>query len=416
MQGISGRNKRNIEKKQEGVQTLDSDIIIVGGNLAGNYLASLLAQKGLQPLVIEEHSADQIGRPVHCTGIISQKILRLVDIPADVILNRIRSAEIYSPSGLHVSIGSQNEEPVVVDRAELDRHFYEVAVAEGAQYVTGQRVKDLKITNNSVKIFTNKGTFASNIIVGADGPLSVVARHLGVSHDHIFGVQAWVKMPEFPYDKTDLYMHPYWRDFFGWIVPEGNGICRVGLAARDKPNTCFKYFLRQRGISRSQFVETHGGIIPMGFLGSQAFSRAILVGDAACQVKASTGGGIVMLVLAAQIAAPALIEAVESGQFSRSFLYQNYQEPCENTIGRELKIHYLLRSLIKRFTAREWDQIIGFLNSTEVRHIFTIYGEMDFPRSFFFKLLRNARIFSLFLKLLSRNFGIFQDILKIWRA
>jgi flavin-dependent dehydrogenase len=342
--------------------------------------------------------------------------LRLADVPPEVILNRVQNADIYSPSGQHVAIGSKNEAPVVLDRVAFDRHFYEVALSEGARFETGQRVKAIKKTPDYVKVVTNAGEYTGNVVVGADGPLSVVARQHGIVHDHIFGVQARVNMPDFPPDKTDLYMHPYWRDFFGWIVPEGNGICRVGLGARDHPNTAFKYLLHRLGISRDQFVETYGGIIPMGFLGPQAFNRAILLGDAACQVKASTGGGIVMLVLAAQLAAPALVQAVENSQYSGSFFYDNYQVPCEVSIGRELKIHYLLRSLIKRFSAHEWDQIIGFLSSTEVRHIFTIYGEMDFPRSFFFKLLRNARIFSLFVKLLSRNFSIFQDIMKIWRA
>ena len=272
--------------------TQDSDIIIVGGNLAGNYLAFLLARQGMHPLVIEEHLTTQIGRPVHCTGIVSQKILRLMDVPAEIILNRVEKAAIYAPSGQHATIGSKSEVPVVIDRAALDRHFYELAIAEGARYITGQRVHEIAKTPSGVKIYTHTNTYTGNIVVGADGPMSVVAQYHGIIHDYIYGVQARVQLDNYPNDTTDLHFHPYWRDFFGWIVPEGNGLCRVGLGDWGHPNMCFKYFLHSLGVERSQLVETNGGIIPMGYLGAQAFNRAILLGDAACQVKASSAGGL----------------------------------------------------------------------------------------------------------------------------
>jgi len=393
---------------------VDADIIIVGGSIAGNYLASLLAKQGIRALVLEEHPEERIGEPVHCTGIISQKITRLVNFPSDIILNRVKEAAIYSPSGKHIIVGSPRESPVVIDRARFDRYFYEEAVAGGARYVTGIRVRDVKTGPWGVKLFSNRGTFEGNIVVGADGPMSVVARHFGVRHNFIYGVQARVRM-DYPNNRTDLHFNPYWRDFFAWIVPEGNGICRVGLAAKSQPRLCFQYFLRQQGISRPQFVNTHGGLIPIGFPGSQAFSRAILLGDAACQVKATTGGGIVMLISAAQIAANALMKAIEREQYSRAHFMNEYQIPCEESIGRELKVHYLLHSLLRRFKQSDWEKIFKLYNATDMRNVFSIYGDMDFPKNFLFKLLGNPHIFSLLLNLLGKNLPVLRDIMKIWK-
>ncbi len=394
---------------------MDADIIIVGGNIAGNYLASLLAKQGVRVLVLEEHPKEQIGQPVHCTGIISQKIIHLVSFPQDIILNRVKGVAIYSPSGKHIVMGSQRESPVVIDRARFDRHFYEVAAAEGAEYITGAHVRDIKRTSKGVKVYSNQKIYEGNVVVGADGPQSIIAKHFGIHNNIIYGVQARVRM-DYPNDRTDLHFHPYWRDLFAWIVPEGNGICRVGLATKTNPKLCFKYFLHKQGISPSQFVSTHGGLIPIGFLGQQSFSRAILIGDAACQVKATTGGGIVMLVSAAQIAARALVKAVEAGQYSAAFLQQEYQIPCEESIGRELKIHYLIHSFLRRLGPTDWDRLIELIDTSDVKNLFSIYGDMDFPKTFLFKLLGNARIFAEILNLLGKNLAILRDLVKIWRA
>lgn len=394
---------------------MDADIIIVGGNIAGNYLASLLAKEGVRVLVLEEHPKEKIGLPVHCTGIISQKITRLASFPPDIIINRVKGASINTPSGKQVLVGSSRESPVIIDRARFDHHFYEIAVAEGAEYGTGVHVRGIKILRSGVKVYSKNRIYDGNVVVGADGPLSVVARHFGIQHDLIYGVQARVRM-NYPNDRTDMYFQPYWRDLFAWIVPEGNGICRVGLGTRTNPHLCFQYFLHRQGISRSQFVSTHGGLIPMGFLGSQAFARAILVGDAACQVKATTGGGVVMLVSAAKIAARALLKAVEENQYSRSFFQQEYQVPCEDTIGRELKVHYLIHSVLKRLTPADWDKIIDLLNTSEVKDLFSIYGEMDFPKTFLFKLLGNVRVFMQIANLLGKNLSFVRDLVKIWRG
>jgi digeranylgeranylglycerophospholipid reductase len=394
---------------------MDADIIIVGGSIAGNYLASLLAKQGVRVLVLEEHSKEQIGLPVHCTGIISQKITHLVDFPPDIILNRVKGAAVYAPSGKHVLVGSPRESPVIIDRARFDRHFYEIALGNGAEYATGVHVRGIKILPGCARVYSGQRTYEGNIVVGADGPLSNIASHFGIHHKYIYGVQARVRM-QYPDDLTSLHFHPYWRDFFAWIVPEGNGICRVGLGAKTNPNLSFKYFLHQQGISRSQFVSTHGGIIPLGILGPQAFSRAILLGDAAGQVKATTGGGVVMLVSAAQIAARALTKAVEGAQYSSSFLQQEYQFPCEESIGHELKIHYLLHSFLKRLTPGDWDKLIELLRKKVVNSLFSIYGEMDFPKTFLFKLLGNVRVFIQITNILGKNLSIIRDLVKIWRA
>ena len=43
------------------------DIVVIGAGPAGLHAARLLAERGLDVIVLEEHEA--VGQPVHCTGI-----------------------------------------------------------------------------------------------------------------------------------------------------------------------------------------------------------------------------------------------------------------------------------------------------------------------------------------------------------
>ncbi|MHA1526471.1 MAG: NAD(P)-binding protein, partial [Promethearchaeota archaeon] len=77
------------------------DVVIIGASLSGNYLASLLSTK-LTVAVIEEHN--DIGLPFQCAGIVSQKLNELIDLPKNIILNRVDTAKIVAPSGKFVKL------------------------------------------------------------------------------------------------------------------------------------------------------------------------------------------------------------------------------------------------------------------------------------------------------------------------
>ena len=102
-------------------ENLDTfDICIVGGSIAGNYLSYLLSKTNLKILVIEEHK--EIGLPLQCAGIISQKLNNLTILPNELILNRVKVAKIVSPNERSIKL-SGNEVPYVIDRTGLDFFF-----------------------------------------------------------------------------------------------------------------------------------------------------------------------------------------------------------------------------------------------------------------------------------------------------
>ena len=80
---------------------LYSMISVIGAGPAGSFYASLAAKKD-DVYLFEEHKV--VGRPVACTGILTDNVSDVIKIPKDLILNKIRRFKIVSPNGIFIYI------------------------------------------------------------------------------------------------------------------------------------------------------------------------------------------------------------------------------------------------------------------------------------------------------------------------
>src|ERR1043165_6519505 len=96
------------------------DVAIVGGGPAGLLAAARLAETGLEVEVLEEHS--EIGRPTHCTGIVSLEVAEFTKLPEDMVLGRLSRARLYGPQGARADFvwGDEAEPILTIDRAQFD--------------------------------------------------------------------------------------------------------------------------------------------------------------------------------------------------------------------------------------------------------------------------------------------------------
>ena len=78
-----------------------NDVIIVGGGPAGLRAAALLARRGWDVALFEEHPNP--GDPVHCTGVLAAEAYDELDIPREPVLNELTRVRFYSPSGSTVA-------------------------------------------------------------------------------------------------------------------------------------------------------------------------------------------------------------------------------------------------------------------------------------------------------------------------
>ena len=105
-----------------------------------------------------------------------------------------------------------------------------------------------------------------------------------------------------------------------------------------------------------KIIETQSGLIPLHKPGAticrmqKKFSVA-LVGDAAGQIKNTTGGGII----------PGLKAAEE--------LSKGIEKYPSNTrkLNRELYIHYIINRALRNYTGKDWDRLVSKVNDEKVK-------------------------------------------------
>lgn len=391
------------------------DICIVGASIAGNYLCYLLSNTNLNIVVIEEH--EQVGFPLQCAGIVSQKLNELVNLPEDIVLNRVKVAKIVSPEGMYVKL-SGNEEPYIIDRTALDLLYYKrVSESDNIQIYLGEKFKSYKhIKEKDQKLLliqTSNRTLKTKILVGCDGPVSSVAKALHIQNITLYATQIRISA-NFDENEAVMYFNPRWKELFGWIVPEGNNIFRIGMACSHDLANNFRFFLKKNKIDINHKIDQQGGLIPYGIMNKIAFNNILLLGDSGCQVKATTGGGIINLLTAAHYAADCIRTCIKTNNFSKKIIKKYYEKPCQLTIGKELKIHYLIRVILERLDNKGFKKLFEIIKSNEIENLINIYGDMDFPKSFIFKLIKNPAVIFFLVRFILKNPDFFVELFRIF--
>jgi geranylgeranyl reductase family protein len=342
-------------------------IAIIGGGPIGCFLGSLLAKQGLDVCVYEEH--DVIGQPVQCTGIVTGKIREIIEIKDDFIVNKLNKAKVNS---LNNSVDLELSEELVLDREVFDQYMAKKALQNGAKIALNHKfigIEDDNILfskdNKIIKVKADK-------IIGADGPLSAVAKSANIFENRLFytGIQARVK-DKFDAQCYETYLGSICHDFFGWVVPESNEVARVGVASRSSPIKYFNKFLELKGIKEEDIIDKQGGLIPI-YDKNIAVQKdnVFLVGDAAGHVKATTGGGLVPGLRAAKILADCIVKD------------KNYRKELKK-LKREMWIHLKVRQILNNFDDKDYDKLVEIIGKEKIQDILRKH-DRDSP----FKILK----------------------------
>lgn len=357
-------------------------ITVIGAGPVGCYAAYLLAKSGEEVSVFEEHP--KIGLPVQCTGIVTDEINNILKLNKDAILNKISRARIFSPNGNFLELKLKNKN-VILDRAKFDQHIAKMAEKEGARIFLNNRfvnygnkeiaIKDLK--NNKIK------KIKTSYVIGSDGPNSSVAKSAGLFGERkfLFGKQARIKL------KNDniVEFHPYIGSY-AWVVPENEEIARIGVAAYDDVNSVFLNFLKIKKITDERIINYQSGLIPLYSTKLKIQNNNVfLLGDAAAQVKATTGGGIVYGLNAAKILVHCILKN------------KNYAEECKKIIGKDLRLHLKLHNMMEKFSEHDWNLLLDLLNKKENKKTIEEH-DREHPSKFMFKLIMQDPRLLYFLK------------------
>ncbi len=354
------------------------DVVIVGGGPTGGLVGKLVSSQGFSVIILEEHNV--IGIPVRCAGLISPRALKLAGVTRDVILNRITHACVHSPCGNQVKIGGGKTQALSIDRTLFDKEIIHQAVAEGAECWMGKKVIDIK---KGRLILQTREEIGYRYLVGADGPRSIVAKKCGFQRPReiLFGMNANVSLEHDPCTVDIYFGEIVAPGFFSWAIPAGDTMkAGLGVSTGHKPKKYFCAFLKKLKVDKIPVPEI--GLIPLGPTWKPYQDNTAVVGDAAGQVKPSSGGGLYPGLVAAHCCSRALINALEDeGNLS------NYPKEWASEIGTEIKKGLMLRRFFLRMNDKTLDKVLFALNNQEILSLINTFGDIDYPSKVVFQIL-----------------------------
>jgi geranylgeranyl reductase family protein len=359
------------------------DVVIVGGGPAGCFAGKLLAERGLDVVIIEEHA--EIGHPVSCTGILGVGGLKELGIkPGKWVLSELSGAIFHPPSSKQFTVTRGQVEALVVDRASFDRELAIGAVNAGANLLMKTRCIGVKLGHEpSVKVDgpDGKSEIKGRLLIGADGPNSLVAREAGLLKAARYVSCAQVEvLADVDPNTVEVY---FGRDlapgFFGWMVPAGD-VARVGLgtvegqAMGNLLNFIKKQTVLKKIISK-KFLDITAGLIPEPLTREIYSDHVILVGDAAGHVKPLTGGGIYLGLSCAKIAANVVARSLEGEPPAKTL--KSYDTEVRKKFGLELELGMRARNLFKKLPDDALDSILELSARPDVQDLTLKHADFD---------------------------------------
>lgn len=323
-------------------------MIIIGG-VIGSYAASCILEKNKESeiYIIEQHNPKE--QPVHCAGLISKKGFERINVnPKNFVLNKIKGAKFYSENS-KFEIRTNETKAYVIDRKKLDNFLLWNAIDNGAIFLQDY-VKTIEIENGNFKIKTkNFEKYTKNLIL-ATGTNYSLHKILNLRIPKFLLALQYEIPLEFENDMVELY---FTEDFFYWVIPVEN-YARVGVATFSEPKQKLDKFIKKLKKERNakEILSKQAGLIPIydpKFKTEYIYKNLNLrlVGDAAAQLKATTGGGIVMGCIAA-----------------KKLYCENYEKEWRKEIGKELYIHLKIREFLNK-NYKKIDKIFEFANNNK---------------------------------------------------
>ena len=347
-------------------------MIVIGGGLVGSYVAGKLAGVGYGVVVLEQHK--QLREQVCCTGIVSQECISTFAIDNSLVLRQLNSARLFSPSGKLIRLWRKEPQACVIDRTAFDRAMASRAQAQGADYRLDSLATDLEVRDSGVIVKAicqgERVGLEARAVVIATGFGSKFADGLGLGKvgDFAVGGQVEVEVTAGVGEVEVYFGREIAPGFFAWLVPTSSRRALVGLLARRNPGLYLKRLmlsLLNQGKVVSAEVEPIYRGVPLKPLPRTCSDRLVVIGNAAGQVKPTTGGGIYFGLLSAEIAANTLHRCLATDNLSARGL-ADYEREWRRKLGRELGIDYYARKFYERLSDQRIDRIFDIIKSNGI--------------------------------------------------
>ena len=353
------------------------DVVIAGGSIAGLFCAREIANKAHSVVVLEEDY--EIGTPEHCGGLVSTSALdQLGIIPLKKTFEHlISSAQIFAPNGKSFTIDSKKQKVAEINRRELDKQIAHQAQRNGAEIRV--RTSFQKLTEDGVR--TGEGEIKCKIVVDARGVSSLINKDReGILSSAQYEIYAdWIKK-----EKVEVYFdQEKYPGFFAWIIPNGEGTGKVGVAGRGiSVAEVLADFLTKKG-EHSTIRKIFAPIWVKGPIERFVSDKVVTVGDAAGQSKPTTAGGIFSCGMGGVFAGQAIINYLETGKKAD---LEEYQVKWEKKFGKEFEKQLIARKILERLDNKTINKLFESVTPEIIKEI-SEKDDFDFHTSSIVKLL-----------------------------
>jgi len=306
------------------------DAVVVGAGPAGSIAALVLARGGARVALADKAA---FPRDKACGDLIGPRGVQVLADLGLTVPDAGHGSDLLAvgPSGRRSRLPaftgrSYPGHGIVVPRVAFDNALRKAALAAGAVGVRARITAVDKGPDGTARAVLADGQrLAGDVIIGADGALSTVARLTGMLDSAAalwgFAVRAYVP-GEVPLPLLVLLESAPWRIYpgYGWLFPGADGQANVGIgigmggtrhsAPLRGDLDRFTELLRSRGDLRpnADIGPVVGGWLRMGGTGTPAAAgNVLLVGDAAGLINPLQGEGIAPAMISARLAAEAVL-------------------------------------------------------------------------------------------------------------
>ena len=310
------------------------DVVIIGAGPAGLNAAKILGDAGKKVLLLEKN--EKIG-PKICAGGLTRKSKKYLNLPDSLIEKKFSSIIFKSPRA-KTKILLDKDYFFLVDREKMGQWQLKQINTQNVSVRVKSRVS--KISNDTLLI-NGEEKIGFRYLIGADGSVSFVRRHLGLP-TKLWGVAIQYLVPL--KNCTDLEIHFDSHSFgpwYAWIFPHhdyvsvGYGYPAKALMPKKidpiRAKEGFEKWARKNNIAL-EGATIQSFPINCDFRGYK-FGNIYLAGDAAGLVSGFTGEGI--------------YQALVSGEeIANLILDPKYKPELIRRVLRERSWHHLLLRIV----------------------------------------------------------------------
>lgn len=335
------------------------DVIVVGAGPIGSYTASQLARRGFSVGLFERQK--KVGAGTLCSGVISIQAFKRYELPYDSILTKITAFAFVSPSRQRLEYEQEDPLAYVINRDLFDRELFKLAKSRGVEAHLNARVTAIRESAQDCVVETGAKDYRARVVCIATGNDYRLQLGLGMGrparmlHGHQIEIPLAIDVPSKVLIHMGANVAP---GSFGWLIPTSLKSCRVGVLINQNNKKYLKNLIRER-VGDIGDCEKNIRSKPIAYAGIKktATARVIAVGEAAGQVKTTTGGGIFYGLLCSEIA----VEEIGKVLKNTSANLLDYETIWRSTLVTEQEIGMKVRAIAGAIDDARLENMFSFV-------------------------------------------------------